>query len=318
MTSRKRIAILGATSHIAKGLIHQFCLAQEAELSLFARSPQRVEEFLVSIGVAEEQAVRVLHFTDFPLHPYDVVINCVGIGSPSKLVQEPYLVFDVTERFDEMVLGYLRQERRALYVSLSSGAAYGTDFSDPPREGTQARFNVNGMQSTEFYGIAKLCSEAKHRALKEFNIVDLRVFGFFSRFIDLDESFLLSELVSCIKNGKDFVTGPHDIIRDFVHPEDLTALVRCLMREERINDVFDVYSAGPAGKFEIIEAFAASGALRYRVLEQHAAVTATGTKSNYFSRNRRAENVGYHPRFTSLDCILQEAGVILDHACGGR
>ena len=315
--SRKRIAILGATSHIAKGLIHQFFLAQDAELYLFARAPERVEAFLESIGGGKEPTILQLPFTEFPLHRYDAVINCVGIGSPSRLVQQPYAVFEITERFDQMVLAYLKEEPRTLYVSLSSGAAYGTDFSEPPGEKSQARFNANRMQPTEYYGIAKLCSEAKHRALKELNIVDLRVFGYFSRFINLDESFLLSELVSCIKSGEEFVTGPHDLVRDFVHAEDLSALIRCLMREERINDVFDVYSAKPAGKFEIIETFAASGVLKCRVAEQHAAVTATGTKSNYFSCNRRAERVGYHPRFTSIECIFQETEALLGRALGG-
>ncbi|WP_129128412.1 NAD-dependent epimerase/dehydratase family protein [Geomonas oryzae] len=312
--STKRIAILGATSHIAKGLIHQFCLAQDAELYLFARNAQRLRSFLVSIGATQQ--VRVLPFDEFPIHRYDTVINCVGIGSPGKLVQEPYAVFDITERFDDLVLRYLEREPETLFVSLSSGAAYGTDFSKPPTESSEARFNANALQPTEYYGVAKLCSEAKHRARKELNIVDLRVFGYFSRFIDLDEKFLLSELVSCIKHGREFVTGAHDLVRDFVHPEDLTELVRCLMRQKRINDVLDVYSAGPVGKFEIIAAFTASGALAYRVAEQHAAVTATGVKSNYFSENRRAAAFGYRPRFTSLDCILRETEAILSGTRG--
>ncbi|HBG05021.1 MAG: hypothetical protein A2075_19875 [Geobacteraceae bacterium GWC2_58_44] len=314
--SGKRIAILGATSHIAKGLTHNFCLAQDAELYLFARSPERVRAFLDSIRLPEHLPVRVLPFAEFTSHTYDVVINCVGIGSPSKLRQEPQAIFEITERFDEMVLGYLKGRPLALYVSLSSGAAYGTDFSDPPRETTPARFNANGMAPTEYYGIAKLCSEAKHRALKDLNIVDLRVFGYFSRFIDLGESYLLSEVVSCIMNGQELVTGAQDITRDFVHPEDLTALIRCLMKEERINDVFDVYSARPVGKFEIIEEFARTGALKYRVAEEYAALNATGAKSNYFSENRRAERIGYHPRFTSLDCILRETEAILARASG--
>lgn len=309
--SRKTIAILGATSHIAKGLIHQFHLAQDAELYLFARSPQRVEGFLESIGVAGGANCRVLPFTAFPLHRYDAVINCVGIGNPGKLAQDPYAVFEITERFDEMVLGYLKEQRGTLYVSLSSGAAYGTDFSEPPSEESQARFDINHLQPTEFYGVAKLCSEAKHRALQGLNIVDLRVFGYFSRFIDLEENFLLSEMVGCIEREEEFVTGPQDIVRDYIHPEDLTALIRCLMGEERINDVFDVYSVKPAWKFEIVEQLAASMGLRCRVAGQHAALSATGTKNNYFSTNRRAEIIGYHPRFSSVDCILRETEAFL-------
>ena len=316
--SRKRVAILGATSHIAKGLIHSFCHEPDAELFLFARSTERVEAFLDSIGPARQLPIQVLPFSEFPYRRYDAVINCVGIGSPGKLRRDPYAIFEITELFDELVLRYLKEEPRALYLSLSSGAVYGTDFSQPPGEESQARFNANALDPAEYYGIAKLCSEARHRALKHLNIVDLRVFGFFSRFIDLGEGFLLSELVSCIKKGEEFVTGPEDIVRDFAHPDDLAALIRCVMNHEGINDVFDLYSAKPAGKFEIIEAFAKSGALKYRVTEEYDALTATGAKSNYFSRNRRAETIGYHPRFSSLDCILRETDAILRWTGGAR
>lgn len=315
---RSRIAILGATSHIAKGLIQNFCAAQDAELLLYARKPGQVEAFLAAIGCAGLPQVRVFPVSLFTSHSCDAVINCVGIGSPTRLRQDPYAVFELTEEFDAMVLGYLKRESRVLYLSLSSGAAYGTDFSDPPGEKSPARFNANALSPTEFYGIAKLCSEAKHRALKDLNIVDLRVFGYFSRFIDLGESYLLSELVSCLKNGEEFVTGPHDLVRDYLHPDDLAALVRCLLQQERINDVFDVYSAAPAGKFEIIEELARMGALKYRVTGDYAQQAATGTKNCYYSLNRRAGSLGYTPTFSSLDCVLQETGAILGRKLGTR
>jgi len=310
----KRIAILGATSHIALGLIHNFSLSGDLELYLFARSPERLQPLLGSVCRAGGRAVRVLSFEKFAFHSYDAVINCVGGGSPGKLLQDPLSVFQVTEQFDELVLRYLKRESRTLYLSFSSGAAYGTDFSEPAGETTRARFNANDIAPSEYYGIAKLHCEAKHRSLKDLNIVDLRVFGYFSRFIDLGERYLLSELVSCLKSGKEFVTGPLDITRDFVHPEDLAALIRCLMNEERINDVFDVYSTSPISKFQIIEHFAALGALKYRVAEEYRALDATGAKSNYFSLNRRAERVGYHPRYSSLDCVVLETEALLGKA----
>lgn len=309
--SGKRIAILGATSHIAMGVIHQFCASDDLELYLFARATEKLQAWLHCCGFAGRKTVRVLPFDDFLKHRYDMVINCVGIGSPGKLAQDPLCVFRLTEQFDELVLGYLKQDESSLYLSLSSGAAYGTDFSEPASEETPARFHANGISPSEYYGIAKLHCEAKHRALKDLNIVDLRVFGYFSRFIDLGERYLLSELMSCLKSGKEFVTGPGDMVRDFVHPEDLAALVRCLVTEGRINDVLDVYSAGPAGKFEILDHFAASGALKYRVEAGYAALNTTGAKSNYFSLNRRAGRVGYRPRYSSLQCIIKEAEAIV-------
>ena len=305
-----RVAILGATGHIAKGLIHAFAPAGDLELCLLARSPERVRGFLESAGLGSARA-RVLPMEDFASHEYDTVINCVGIGSPVKLQQGLSTVFELTQRFDDLVLGYLRRKSDTLYVSLSSGAAYGTDFSKPAGEGTEARFKANRIDPSEYYGIAKLQSEARHRSLERYSIADLRVFGFFSRFIDLGERFLLSEMVNCMKSGEEFVTGPKDIWRDFVHPEDLAALVRCLMQQERVNDVFDVYSAAPVTKFQLVEHFAAAGILKCRVDGGHAQLNVTGAKSCYYSENRRAEQLGYRPRLTSLQGIAREVEAIL-------
>ena len=40
-------------------------------------------------------------------------------------------------------------------------------------------------------------------------------------------------------------------------------------------------------------------------------INATGSKDHYYSRNTRAEILGYKPTKTSLDCVLQETEVIL-------
>lgn len=304
-----RVAILGATGHVAKGLIRNFAGAADLELYLLARSPERVEEFLTCIGAGG--SARALPLEDFAAIDCDTVINCAGIGNPTKHLDPHCSVFELTRRFDDLVLGYLDQSPDTLYVSLSSGAAYGTDFSQPAGETTQARFNANSLDRSEQYGIAKLHSEALHRSLRERNIADLRIFGYFSRFIDLGERFLLSEMASCMKSGGTFVTGPQDIWRDFVGPDDLAALIRCLMRQERVNDVFDVYSAAPAGKFQIIEHFAASGRLNYRVEGEYSPFNVTGAKDRYYSDNRRAEKIGYLPSFTTLELIERELEAIL-------
>ena len=60
------------------------------------------------------------------------------------------------------------------------------DFSVPVDESTYSKWGINHISEADYYGIAKLNSEVKLRALKDLNIVDLRVFGYFSRFIDLE------------------------------------------------------------------------------------------------------------------------------------
>lgn len=301
-----RFAILGATSHIAKGLILGLQGSVSNELFLFARSPERVQLFLVSIEAANSQFIKVKPFSEFSDNDYDVVINCVGIGNPAKLANELPSIFNITEVFDNLVLEYLKDHRKTLYINFSSGAAYGTDFSAPVTETSQAKFNINAIAVNEYYGIAKVNSEAKHRAMNDYNIVDLRVFGYFSRFIDLEEKFLLSEIVRCIKNGQEFVTGTGNIIRDFVNYNDILNIINACINKNGVNDVFDVYSAKAATKFEIIEHFVVNHGLKYSINDAYTDFSATGYKDNYYSKNYKAYSIGYTPNFSSIDCIESE------------
>lgn len=45
-------------------------------------------------------------------------------------------IFDVTLRFDEMVLNYLKNHPACRYLFLSSGAAYGSGFNEPANRDT--------------------------------------------------------------------------------------------------------------------------------------------------------------------------------------
>lgn len=311
------IAILGATSHIAKGLISAFLATGEHDLLLYARSPELLRLFVSSIGAAEHPSIRIMPVSEFGNYEYDVIINCIGIGNPGKLQQGLHAIFGVTETFDNLILDHIKRHVHTLYINLSSGAAYGTAFGAPVDAATPCTFNINGLQASDYYGIAKLHAEAKHRALPELNIVDLRIFGYFSRFIDLSEKFLLSEIVDCLRHGREFTTNSGNIMRDYVNQYDLLSLIHACMTRHRINDVFDVYSAKPATKFEIIEHFALQHGLKYRVIADHEIQSATGSKNYYYSTNDHALSLGYKPAFTAIEAIESEVGHILGNRCAG-
>jgi nucleoside-diphosphate-sugar epimerase len=302
------VAILGATSHIAKGLIAAWLNDPRRILHLYARSPELAGAFVAGLGGGQ---VELFPVEAFGAEPFDVVVNCIGIGDPGKLRDQAATIFALTETWDNRVIKSLERWPEALYLNFSSGAAYGTDFSKAVDASTPACFRLNCLASSEFYGIAKLHAEAKHRALQSLNIVDLRVFSYFSRFIDLSTRFLLSDIIVAIQSGTELVTTPSNIVRDYVHPDDLAALVDCCIKARRLNEVYDVYSAKPAAKFEILEAFAARFGLQYRVTDDAVTVDATGSKDHYYSRNHRAETLGYTPCQTSLDALMGEAGAIL-------
>lgn len=305
----RRIALLGATGHIGKGLICNFCQTEIENIFLFVRSKERLESFLTQINC--KHSFQIKDFNEFYNCDYDIVINCVGLGTPSKVKKAGSEVFRLTENFDNMILEYLTRHPDTLYINFSSGAVYGTGFAIPAGSSTYSKWNINNIDESNYYGIAKLNSEAKHRALKNFNVVDLRVFGYFSRFIDLDPKFLLCEIISCVKTNRNFITDPKNITRDYVHPKDLFSLVKKCMIKKNINDVFDVYSQKPATKFEILNYFKKNYGLKYIIDRNINVASVTGTTSNYYSISRKAEKIGYKPQFTSMECIIQETKEIL-------
>ena len=298
-----RVALLGATSHIAKGLIACWAKRQDRELFLYARSTERVLAFLTDF---EPCLAKVFPIDSFGEEIYDVVINCVGIGSPQKLKENLGNIFRITSTFDDIILGYLADYPQTLYVNMSSGAAYGADFFQPVNHQSQARFSINNLKNEEFYGIAKLHAEARHRALPRLNIVDLRIFGYFSRHIDLNEKFLLSEIISCVKNNKILVTSPDNIWRDFLNPQDLALFIDCCITNCPLNAVYDVYSGKEVNKFELLDFFADMYGLKYKIDETCQSLVVTGQKSHYYSTGQKANVIGYIPSFTSIEGITTE------------
>ncbi|MNO35589.1 NAD dependent epimerase/dehydratase family protein [compost metagenome] len=311
MTSNLKIAILGATGHIAKNIIRGFSEKGEYELFLFARNTESVEKF-VTLHTQTNVSIHIYDISHFTNFSYDVIINCIGIGDPAKLRNIGGTLFILTEKFDNLILDHLTNNTPdALYVNLSSGVAYGSNFSLPADSNKASIIDINSISSTDYYTISKINTEAKHRAYSNLNIVDLRVFGFFSRFIDLKTPYFMSDLVNCILQKREFLTGNNDMVRDYVHPIDLIHLIEHCIRAKKINDVFDVYSLEPISKFKLIDYFIQNYDLRVNISNENILTSPTGIKSNYYSQNKRAESIGYKPLYRSIDSLTSELDAIL-------
>ncbi|MEK5030958.1 NAD(P)-dependent oxidoreductase [Paenibacillus sp. FSL R7-0302] len=297
-----KIAILGATGHIARNLILGLAASQEYELYLFSRFRDRMALFLEEKQL--QKHARLCEYSQFELTAdYDVIINGVGIGDPRDLIQHPFKVFEITEHYDKLILEYLHENPAAIYINLSSGAVYGSDFDQPATDGKWLKLDPNHLSAQEFYGITKLNMEAKHRSLGQYRIVDLRIFGFFSEFIDLDSRYLLTDIIDHLRKGEILHTSSDNIVRDYVHPWDLVQLIKLCMKEDVRNNVYDVFSLKPAAKFEILDYFAGSYGLKYEIQDNPSYNSITGSKTNYYSLNHRATQIGYLPRYTSLQSI---------------
>lgn len=305
-----RIAILGATSQIARDLIVSFSATEDKHLRLFARRPDEVTKWLATAGLSGRYPVD--EFSGFAKHEFEAVINFVGVGNPAQAVAMGNSIFDITLRFDEMVLDYLQVHPACRYLFLSSGAAYGSNFNEPANRGTPAVVAINDLAPHEWYGVAKLHAECRHRAHPELPIIDIRVFNYFSRTQDLSARFLITDILRAIRDKTVLKTSPDYIVRDFLHPSDFYKLVSALLSASASNAAVDCYTCAPINKPNLLVAMQEKFGLRYEIAEATASVNATGSKPHYYSLNTRAADFGYQPSLTSLEGIRQESEKLLD------
>ena len=106
-----KIAILGATSHIAQDLILSFSQKKSYSFSLFTRNVRLLEKWISNVNLGEEyQAQSYIDFNN--ANKYDVVINFVGIGDPEKAQRMGDNILKITKQYDDMVLEYIRHNKK--------------------------------------------------------------------------------------------------------------------------------------------------------------------------------------------------------------
>jgi len=304
-----RIAILGATSQIARDLVVSFSVDQGKQLHLFARRPDQVAHWLMSVGLSGRYPVD--DFPAFAGHDFDAVINFVGVGNPAQALAMGNAIFEATLHFDELVLDYLQSHPGCRYLFLSSGAAYGSNFNEPVIRNTPALVAINDLAPQDWYGVAKLHAECRHRAHPERSIIDIRVFNYFSRSQDISARFFIMDILRAIRDNTVLETSPDYIVRDYLHPADFHGLVCSLLSAPAANAAVDCYSLAPIDKPTLLAAMQEEFGLRYEITEVSAGVNATGSKPYYYSLNTRAADFGYRPALTSIDGIVQEAAAML-------
>lgn len=311
-----KIAILGATSQIARDLIVSFSADADKKLHLFARRPDEVTKWLAFAGLSGRYPVD--DFAEFAGQEFDAVINFVGVGNPAQAVAMGSSIFDITLRFDEMVLDYLKTHPACRYLFLSSGAAYGSSFNEPATRDTAATVAINNLASHEWYGVAKLHAECRHRAHPELNIIDIRVFNYFSRTQDVDARFLITDILRAIRDKAVMKTSSDYMVRDFLHPSDFYGLVSALLASPTANAAVDCYSRAPIDKPTLLAAMQEKFGLQYEMIDAAAGVNATGRKPHYYSLNTKAADFGYQPILNSLESIVKEIESVLSVEVDGK
>jgi nucleoside-diphosphate-sugar epimerase len=304
------IAIFGATSQIAKDLVLTFSKQDNHELVLFARRPEIVTQWLATAGLSGRYAVS--DFEAFSAEAnFDAILNFVGVGDPAQAAAMGASIFDVTLKYDQMVLDYVQLYPQCRYLFLSSGAAYGSSFETPVDENTSAVIAINNLQPQDWYAVAKLHAECRHRSLIHLPIIDIRVFNYFSHTQDMSARFLITDIVRAIRDKTILKTSSDYIVRDFIHPTDFYKLVVALLASPATNAVVDCYSKASIDKPALLAAMQDNFGLRYEVIATSAGVNATGSKPHYYSLNTKAADFGYQPSLTSLEGLKQEIQLLL-------
>lgn len=301
-----RTAILGASGQISKGLISE--LSPFHELYLFSREPKSVHAFLERMGIEG----KVYSYGDFPRFHYDVVINATGPGDPRTIRENTSEVLRVTEFFDNLVLDYLVENPGTLYIFLSSGAIYRNGYQRRAGRDATCEIPLNHFSEDLIYPLAKICAEVKHRSLARFKIADVRIFGYFSRYIDLSGGFFLSQAGQALVSGERFRTPRTNFVRDYVCADELARLLDCILESDGWNAAYDLVSAAPVSKARLLERMIelfdleveieGSGTWEFEAIEE--------PKSLGYDGTTRA--IDYAPRFTSMEIVEREMRSIIE------
>jgi len=300
-----KIAILGATSQIAQDLILSFSKNKSYDFALFSRNVELLEKWANNTSLNGDYQVQ--KYSNFNNNQkYDVIINFVGVGDPVRAQKMGSDIFKITEQYDDIALDYLKYNKQTKYIFLSSGAVYGGDYKDPVNKDTLATIDINNLAVIDWYTIAKLYAEAKHRSLADLSIIDVRVFNYFSHRQNMDARFLITDIVRAIKNEEVFKTSSDNIVRDFITPPDFYNLIQAIIDSKSMNTAIDCYTQAPVSKFDLLDGLKGEFGLKYEVDKNVNIVNATGLKTNYYSVNKIAENIGYKPKNISIVGIVQE------------
>jgi nucleoside-diphosphate-sugar epimerase len=304
-----KISILGARGQIARSLISLYVNKGELpNLELYSRKPASL--------MKDIKGAKVYPSEDFMRHDHEVIINCIGVSNLKGSMDAGPEIFNIHETWDSLILQYLKRNSNTLYISMSSGAVYGKNFHNPITEKSCLLNGITEISPTDYYAVSKLNSEAKHRSFEKLSIVDLRIFSYISKFIDFDSNFLVSEIMTAVKNKQIFVTNDLNISRDYLHPEDMMQVIDLVIKRWKkagfINDAFDTYGKKPIAKMDMLKDLAEKFNLQYEVKkETNVNSSATGFKMNYYSVNKKLEKLGYEPRYSSLDAILKVFAEVL-------
>ena len=193
----KNVAIFGATGHVAKNLIYYFLNNTKDNLFLFSRNKSNLQSFVSSISdddsITNDNRILYTSYENLHSQSFDIIINCIGISNPSDIIKYGNKILVLSKKYDDIIIEYLQKHIFCQYLNFSSGIVHG-NFLQPPHDELAFNSIPNDLLHNEYY-LSKIYLEKKHRSLPSLNIIDIRIFSFFSKFINLNTDFFISKII---------------------------------------------------------------------------------------------------------------------------
>lgn len=306
-----KVAFIGSTSQIATDLIVNMDKNTTYDCVLYSRNPEKQAEWVDNNLTKKHETKNIELFEKDIDIAYDSIINFVGVGDPGKVRSVGRNIFSITKKYDDLCVNYVEKHASSKYLFLSSGAVYGNSFCHQNDDLQEAKFSINQLGTEDWYGLAKLNSEAVHRSLSELKIYDLRIFGYFSRTQNVSGRFLLSDVIRSILKNEVLVCSSDNIMRDYIHPADFFQLVYLLINSDASNGAFDCYSLEHVDKLTLLAAIKYKFGLQYKLIEQHGDSDSLKSRHYYYPRHKMAAEIGYVPVHSSVDSVLDEMACLL-------
>lgn len=298
-----RIAIIGATSRIASDFIKIAINELDLEIDLYSRKSLRYKYKNTKLKN------KIYSYKDFinTKIKYNAILNFIGLGNPKSIQLAGSKIIEINNQFDDLVINYLKKNPKCCYVYISSGAVHGTLFENPINDNAKSIFPVNQLENENWYGIAKFISEIKHRMMKDLFIVDIRIYNYFSSSYDINDRFLITDIIRSINNRVTLRVSNENIKRDFIGPNEIFQLISKIIKSKKQNVAIDCYSRSPVNKFNILNEFKKKFNLEYSIENNNNIVESTGKKLNYYSISKKANKIfGYKPKNTSIEILVNE------------
>ena len=297
------IAILGSNSMIAMDIYKMFVQHTSHDVFMFARNP--------SLNKSKYD-IDFLDYAKFQDFDYELIINFIGAGDQNKLILEKNNIISTSIKYDQMVMNYLVKNSKAKYIYISSGSVYLSDFNNPAKENDSIKICKSDLINEEKnYQYSKIIPELVHLAEKDLNIVNLRIFNYVSNSININQSFLISQIFKSIVDKKTFECNEINIYRDFISDTELFEIINLVNDSSFINDSFDCFSKKPISLYELLNLMKQLYNLNYNFLKTEI-INETGIKLNYFSDSHDLLKIGYKPKRTSAEIITSVAKEIIN------